>query len=40
MNIHPWMHAFVGVVDNPYYAVTGKDGSFAIKDLPPGKYTI
>jgi hypothetical protein len=39
-NIHPWMHAFVGVVDNPYYAVTGANGKFDIKDLPAGKYTI
>jgi hypothetical protein len=27
-------------VDHPYYAVTGKDGTFTIKDVPPGKYKI
>ncbi|MDE3135006.1 MAG: carboxypeptidase regulatory-like domain-containing protein [Acidobacteriota bacterium] len=39
-NVHPWMKAYIGVVDNPFYAVTGKDGSFALKGLPPGNYTI
>lgn len=39
-NIHHWMHAWIGVVDNPYFAVTGTDGTFALKNLPPGKYTI
>jgi hypothetical protein len=39
-NIHNWMHALIGVVDNPYFAVTKDDGSFEIKDLPPGTYTL
>jgi plastocyanin len=39
-NIHSWMHALIGVTDNPYYAVTGADGSFTIANLPPGEYTI
>jgi plastocyanin len=39
-DIHPWMIAYVGVVDHPYFAVTARDGSFALEDLPPGKYTI
>ncbi|HTZ56463.1 MAG TPA: carboxypeptidase regulatory-like domain-containing protein [Acidobacteriaceae bacterium] len=39
-NIHSWMHAYIGVVDNPYFAVTGDDGKFAIKNLPPGTYTL
>jgi plastocyanin len=39
-NIHSWMHAFIGVVDNPYYAVSAPDGSFAIPNLPPGDYTL
>jgi plastocyanin len=39
-NIHSWMHAFIGVVDNPYFAVTGADGSFSLPNLPPGEYTI
>jgi plastocyanin len=39
-NIHSWMHAYIGVVDNPYFAVTGDKGSFEIPNLPPGNYTI
>ena len=38
--VHPWMSAYAGVVDNPYYAVTGDDGSAVIKDLPAGEYTL
>lgn len=39
-NIHHWMHAYIGVVDNPYFAVSKQDGSFTITGLPPGTYTI
>jgi plastocyanin len=39
-NIHGWMHAFIGVVDHPYFAVTGSDGAFELKNIPPGDYTI
>ena len=39
-NVHPWMFAYVGVCDHPYFAVTDKDGNFTIKGLPPGKYTV
>ncbi|HJT53182.1 MAG TPA: carboxypeptidase regulatory-like domain-containing protein [Candidatus Angelobacter sp.] len=39
-NQHPWMRAYVNVMSNPYYAVTGPDGSFEIKNLPPGEYTL
>jgi plastocyanin len=39
-NIHSWMHAWIGVVDNPYFAVTGADGKFDLSNLPPGNYTI
>jgi plastocyanin len=39
-NVHPWMRAYIGVVSNPFYAVTGDDGTFTIKGLPPGTYTI
>lgn len=37
---HGWMLAWIYVADNPYYAVTGKDGSFSITDVPPGNYTM
>lgn len=39
-NIHSWMHAFIGVLNHPYFSVSKEDGSFAIKNLPPGTYTI
>ena len=39
-NIHDWMHAYIGVVDNPYFAVTKDDGSFTLKNVPPGTYTV
>jgi plastocyanin len=39
-NQHPWMRAYINVMTNPYFAVSAADGSFAIKDLPPGEYTI
>lgn len=39
-DVHPWMFAYVTVIDHPYFAVSGKDGSFKIANVPPGKYTI
>jgi hypothetical protein len=39
-NQHPWMRAYIGVMKNPFFAVTGSDGAFTIKGLPPGDYTI
>jgi hypothetical protein len=39
-DVHNWMNAWVGVVDNPFYAVSGADGAFSLTGLPPGTYTI
>lgn len=39
-DVHPWMSAWMGVVDNPFYAVSGPDGSFTIENVPPGEYTL
>lgn len=39
-DVHPWMFAYVGVLDHPFYAVTKEDGSFTITGLPPGEYTL
>ena len=39
-NVHPWMIAYVGVLPHPFFSVTGADGSFEIKGLPPGNYVI
>lgn len=38
--IHPWMTAYLFVFDQPYFAVTSADGTFSLKNLPPGTYTI
>ncbi len=39
-NNHPWMNAFLNVAPNPFFAVSGPDGSFTINGLPPGTYTL
>ncbi|MFN7922782.1 MAG: carboxypeptidase regulatory-like domain-containing protein [Bryobacteraceae bacterium] len=39
-NLHPWMRVYVGVISHPFFAVTGDDGSFSLKGLPPGSYTV
>jgi plastocyanin len=39
-NVHGWMNAYVGVMSHPFYATTKADGSFELKNLPPGTYTI
>jgi hypothetical protein len=39
-DVHGWMNAYVGVLDHPFFATTGKDGSFELKGLPSGTYTI
>ncbi len=37
---HPWMEGFVYIFDHPYVAITDENGSFVIKDIPPGVYTV
>jgi plastocyanin len=39
-DVHPWMFAWVSVFDHPYFAVSAKDGTFKIANVPAGKYTI
>jgi plastocyanin len=38
--VHPWMHATLRVVDHPFFAVSGSDGSFTIQNVPAGKYKL
>ncbi|MFQ5490272.1 MAG: carboxypeptidase regulatory-like domain-containing protein [Phycisphaerae bacterium] len=39
-DVHPWMGAFIMVLDHPKHAATGKDGLFSIDGLPPGEYVV
>jgi uncharacterized protein (DUF2141 family) len=39
-NQHPWMKMYINVMEHPFFAVTGDDGTFQIKNLPPGEYTL
>lgn len=39
-NVHPWMRSYIAVFKHPFFAVTGKDGSFDLPNLPPGEYTV
>jgi len=37
---HTWMTAYVGIFDNPYFSVSGADGSFTIANVPAGTQTV
>ncbi|MBI3767073.1 MAG: hypothetical protein HY271_01105 [Deltaproteobacteria bacterium] len=39
-DVHPWMHAALGVVEHPYFAVTGRDGAFTLAHVPAGHYIV
>jgi plastocyanin len=39
-DVHPWMTGYIGVMDHPFYATTGDDGTYTIKGLPAGEYEI
>jgi plastocyanin len=39
-DVHPWMFAYIGVCEHPYFAVTDKEGNFKIAGVPDGKYTL
>lgn len=38
--MHPWMSAYVHVLEHPFFAVTGPDGTFTIEGLAPGEYEL
>ncbi|MBI2525750.1 MAG: hypothetical protein HYY95_01195 [Candidatus Rokubacteria bacterium] len=37
---HDWMNGWIAVLDHPYFALTGEDGTYTIADVPPGTYTL
>ena len=39
-NVHSWMHSYLPITDHPFFDVSDKDGSFEIKKLPAGTYTL
>lgn len=39
-NQHPWMKAYIGVLRHPLFAVSGTNGTYEIKGVPPGTYTV
>lgn len=39
-NQHPWMKSYIAVLKHPFFAVSAEDGSYTIKGVPPGKYTV
>jgi plastocyanin len=39
-DVHQWMFAYVSIFDHPYFAISGKDGTFKIANVPPGKYKL
>lgn len=39
-DVHPWMSAYVGVLDHPFFSTSGPDGTYTIAGLPAGEYTI
>ena len=39
-NVHPWMHAYINVVDHPFFSVTDASGAFSLQGLPAGTYTL
>ena len=39
-DVHPWMRSYISVVSHPFFAVTGDDGTYEIKNVPPGEYEV
>ena len=39
-DVHPWMQAYIGVTNHPYFAISSEDGSFTINNLPAGDYVV
>ncbi|MBS1902570.1 MAG: TonB-dependent receptor [Bacteroidetes bacterium] len=39
-DVHGWMNCYAGVLNHPFFAVTGKDGKYEIKGVPAGDLTV
>jgi hypothetical protein len=39
-DVHPWMRSYISVLSHPFFAVTGDDGTYEIKNVPPGEYEV
>jgi plastocyanin len=39
-DVHPWMRSYISVVNHPFFAVTNEDGTYEIKNVPPGEYEV
>jgi hypothetical protein len=39
-SLHPWMRAWIYVVEHPWFAVSDAEGRFRIDLVPPGKYKL
>lgn len=39
-DVHPWMQAWIGVLDHPYFSVTAEDGRFRFEKVPEGAFTV
>jgi plastocyanin len=39
-DVHPWMTGYVVVSENSFFHVTGEDGKYSLKDVPPGQYML
>ncbi len=39
-DLHPWMSAWVVVMEHPYHAVTNEAGTFELSNIPAGTYAL
>jgi uncharacterized membrane protein/plastocyanin len=39
-SVHPWMGAYIAVVDHPFFSITNAKGEFELKNLPEGEYEV
>ena len=39
-DVHAWMHAYVGVLEHPFFGTTAPDGTVVLANVPPGTYTL